>query len=146
MKASIGLIVLCLGALAVVWGSWKLWNQKQFVDAAIKATGVIVGYEYADGNRIQRGQDTESGFAGRVNTSQASPVISFETQQGETIEFVSSTTAEAGASEQVELLYLSNNPSEPQLTDFFSLWGWVLIIIGFGVILMVIGMLLRFIL
>lgn len=143
MKATIGLALIVLGLIVVLWSVWKLYQQKVFVDNALKATGVIVGYEYSDGTRIQRENDTESGFAGRVNTTQVSPIVEFTTENNELIKFVSTTSSQQGASEEVEVLYNPANPNENQLNDVFSLWGWVFVIFGFGSISVIIGLIFR---
>lgn len=134
--------LIALGVIILIWTGFKLAAQKRFVNNAEKVTGVIVGYEYSDGSRIQRSQDTQSGFAGRVDFAQASPIISFQAKNGETVKFISSSSSEAGASEKVELLYDPQTPKNAQLSDFFSLWGWIYIISMGGTIMIVIGVML----
>lgn len=135
--------LMAIGLIIVTWSCYKLLSQKRFVNNAEKATGMIVGYEYSDGSRIQRSQDTQTGFAGRVDFAQASPIIEFSTLSGESIEFISTTSSEAGASEEIELFYDPKAPGNAQLTDFFSLWGWVWILFGGGAVFIFVGAILR---
>lgn len=145
MKDIVALGLMGLGLLIIIWAGWKLTQQKSFVENAIPAKGQVVAYEYTDSSRVQRSQDTSVGFAGRVDVSQASPVIQFHTQEGIEVEFVSSSTASVGSGEALEVLYQPGKPKEAVINDFFSLWGWIYLLGGFGAISVLVGLLLKFI-
>jgi Protein of unknown function (DUF3592) len=144
MKDIIALGLMGIGLLILIWAGWKLTQQKSFVDESVTATGQVVAYEYTDSSRVQRSQDTSVGFAGRVDVSQASPVIRFTTQDGDEIEFVSSSTASVGSGETLEVLYRRGSPKDAVINDFFSLWGWIYLLGGFGAIGVLIGVMLKF--
>ncbi len=146
MKIVISTAIIIFGIILILWSVWKLVEQKKFADTAISASGTIVGYEYSDGSRQQLSQDTSSGFAGRLDVSQASPIVEYTTQDGESISFVSSTTIDLSSSEKVPLLYLPTDLQNAQIDDFFSLWGWIYILSGFGAIISIVGVALRFLL
>ncbi|NQZ06098.1 MAG: DUF3592 domain-containing protein [Algicola sp.] len=145
MKKIIGLGILLFGVLVLLWTAWKLFDQQRYLVKVLSVTGVITGYEYSDGSRIQRRQDSQSGVAGRVDVAQASPVIEFKTLEGKLITFTSSTTIDLSASYSVPLVYLPANPTEAQIDDFFSLWGWIFVIGGFACIFIFIGSMLRWV-
>lgn len=139
-------VIMFIGFSLIVFSGVKLYSQKVFVDNAQQATGVITAYHYTDGTRIQRSQDTASGFAGRVDITNASPVIEFTTKSGETVEFISTSSSDSSISEDVQLLYNEDAPELAKLNEFFSLWGWIYIILGFGVIIMVVGFVIKLLL
>lgn len=141
MKTIIGMALICLGLVVVSWAAFKLIQQNKFVANALITKGVVTGINYSTVSRTQRVQDTESGFAGRVNTSNQTEIIQF-TMNGETIE-LSSGSMQIGLGEEVELLYLPHNPQAAQVNNFFSLWGWICIVGGFGIIFILIGAFLR---
>jgi len=133
--------LICLGLVVVSWAAFKLIQQNKFVANALITKGVVTGINYSTVSRTQRAQDTESGFAGRVNTSNQTEIIQF-TINGDTIE-LSSGSMQIGLGEEVELLYLPDNPQAAQVNNFFSLWGWIYIVGGFGIIFILIGVFLR---
>ena len=143
MKAIIGIALIFLGILVVSWSTFKLIQQNNFVENALITKGSVTGINYSDVSRTQRVQDTESGFAGRVNTSNQTDIIQFKID-GQTIE-ISSGSTQIGLGEEVELLYMPDNPKAAQVNNFFSLWGWIFIVGGFGIIFILIGFFLRFI-
>lgn len=143
MKAIIGIALIYLGILVVSWSTFKLIQQNNFVENALITKGSVTSINYSDVSRTQRVQDTESGFAGRVNTSNQTDIIQFKID-GQTIE-ISSGSTQIGLGEEVELLYMPDNPKAAQVNNFFSLWGWIFIVGGFGIIFILIGFFLRFI-
>lgn len=143
MKAIIGITLICLGLLVVSWSTFKLIQQNKFVANALITKGIVTDINYSAVSRTQRVQDTESGFAGRVNTSNQTDIIQFKID-GQTIE-ISSGSTQTGLGGEVELLYMPDNPQAAQVNNFFSLYGWIYIVGGFGFIFIIIGSFLRFI-
>lgn len=141
MKTIIGMALICLGLVVVSWTAFKLIQQYKFVTNAIITKGMVTAINYSAVSRTQRVQDTESGVAGRVNTSNQTEIIQF-TINGNTIE-LSSGSMQIGLGEEVELLYLPDDPQAAQVNNFFSLWGWIYIVGGFGIIFILIGVFLR---
>ncbi len=143
MKAIIGIGLSFLGILVVIWSTFKLIQQNNFVANALIAKGIVTSINYSSVSRTQRVQDTESGFAGTVNTSNQTDIIQFKIN-GQIFE-ISSGSTQIGIGEKVELLYLPDNPQSAQVNNFFSLFGWIYIVGGFGFIFIIIGSFLRFI-
>jgi hypothetical protein len=143
VKLVIAFGIIFLGGVVLIFAGVKYVDQKEFVKNSNKAIGTIVGYEYSDGSRQQLSQDSVSGFAGRVDVSQASPIIEFSLPKGNRVTFVSTTSTDLSASEDVNLIYLIASPEKAQIDDFFSVWGWIYIIGGFGCVLCLVGFLLK---
>jgi hypothetical protein len=143
VKVVIPLGIIVIGVLVIIFAGFKYVDQKDFVKNSNKAIGTIIGYEYSDGSRQQLSQDSESGFAGRVDVSQASPIIEFSLPEGRLVTFVSTTSTNLAASEDVNVIYLIASPEKAQIDDFFSVWGWIYIIGGFGCVLCLVGFLLK---
>ncbi len=143
MKVVIPIGIIFIGVLVLIFTGFKLIEQKQIVSNSNQAIGTIVGYEYSDGSRQQLSQDSVSGFAGRVDVSQASPIIEFSLPNSNVVSFVSTTSTQLSSSEEINIIYLVDSPENAQINDFFSLWGWIYIIGGFGVVLCIVGFLLK---
>lgn len=76
------------------------------------------------------------------NSTTYRPVVQFIDQQGQFIEFVSSTgsnPASYSQGEQVKVLYLPERPSNAKINSFFSLWGVAIILAGIGAVFFLIG-------
>lgn len=70
------------------------------------------------------------------------PVVQFLSEQGQLIEFVSSTgsnPASYSQGEQVKVLYLPMQPSDAKINGFFSLWGVAIILAGIGAVFFLTG-------
>ena len=71
------------------------------------------------------------------------PVVQFNGQNGELIEFMSSTGRSPPSydvGEKVEVFYLPENPQNAKINGFFSLWGGPLIVGILGGIFFLVGM------
>ncbi|MDR0779447.1 MAG: DUF3592 domain-containing protein [Pseudomonadales bacterium] len=70
------------------------------------------------------------------------PVVQFASQNGQIIQFVSSTSDSLfnySRGDIVEVLYDSKNPKNAEINGFFSLWGMVLILGFMGGVFFLIG-------
>lgn len=70
------------------------------------------------------------------------PLVEFIAQNGLVIEFAPTTgsnPARYSEGEQVEVLYLTERPSDAKINDFFSLWGVALILAAMGAVFFLAG-------
>ena len=99
-----------------------------FMENAIKTQGVVTD--------LVRSRSTN-------NTSYYyAPVVKFMTQQGQIIEFVSSTSSSPASysiGEKVSVLYSPDKPQDAKIDDFFSLWGAALVLGGIGAMFSLFG-------
>lgn len=102
-----------LGMLA---GAYFLYqNTQSFIESAAVTNGTVV--------ELVRSRSSDS-------TTYA-PVVQFKTENGERIEFTSSTSSNPPSyskGENVEVFYLPSNPQKARINGFFSLWGAALIV------------------
>lgn len=101
--ASIGLLFLAVGAFTA-------WRAFTFTDSSAKAAGTVVEL------RLSRSGSSSSGHA---------PVVRFTTNEGRTVEFVSSVSSKPPAykiGEEVEVLYDPKDPWHAEIDSFVSLW------------------------
>ena len=70
------------------------------------------------------------------------PVVHFTSQNGEAVEFVSSTGSNPPSysrGERVEVLYQPEEPQNAKINSFFSLWGGPVILGGLGGVFFLVG-------
>jgi len=70
------------------------------------------------------------------------PVVQFTSQNGQEIEFVSSSGSNPPSysrGEKIEILYHSKDPQNAKINDFFSLWGGPVILGGIGGVFFLVG-------
>ena len=145
MKAMIGLVIIFSGLLFIILTLKKFLKQKSFMKTASQAQGKFIGYSYSSFTRAQRENDSVSGSAGRISGSNANPKVEFFTKDGERIEFVNSASLSSDIDLQnLEVLYDPKNPKEAIVFDFFGVWGWMYITTGLGLILVLVGSVLRY--
>lgn len=144
MKVILPYWLILLGIIILIFTIYKLFEQKIFINNSNRTIGKISGYEYSDWSREQLSNDTISGFAWRVDFSQASPIITFTTSNWEIITFTSSTSTEFSSWDDIQILYNLISPNKAQIDDFFSLWWWIYLIGLFGIIFCIVGVSLRF--
>ena len=119
--------VFLLVGIGMLAGSWSWYqNTRSFIGQAAKAEGTIV--------ELVRSNSSDS--------TTYRPVVHFNNQNGEQIEFTSSAGSNPPSyskGEKVEVLYLPNEPRNAKINGFFSLWGGSLIIGGIGGVFFLIG-------
>jgi hypothetical protein len=143
MQSIIGQALMVLGILIIGWTAYKLNGQRDVLKLSERAVGVFVGYEYSGTSRSQLSNDTESGFAGQVNSKTTSPKVKFTTKEGKEIIFVNSASLSDEADRNhLEVLYSLDDPENAIVNDYFGMWGWLFVIGGFGLIFMLVGLLL----
>ena len=115
--------------LAFLIGTFFIYkNSMSFVGSAIEAQGTVV--------ELVRER------SGNNNSYNYKPVVKYKTSEGKMIEFTSTTgsnPASYSVDEKVPVLYLAAEPQSAKIKSFFSLWGAVLIVGGFGSIFFLIG-------
>lgn len=117
--------VLGLGLLIV--SLFVFLNTRSFVNSSARATGTVVAHAQS------RSSDGDLTYA---------PVISFRTNDGQTVEFKSrnsSTRPAHAVGETVEVLYNPRNPQEAEINSFSSLWLATIILSGLGAGFFVVG-------
>ncbi|MBU0500308.1 MAG: DUF3592 domain-containing protein [Gammaproteobacteria bacterium] len=120
--------IFSLVGLTLLGGAY-LWQQHtlSFLAGAALAEGTVIGF------RVSGTSDSYH------------PRVRFTTNEGETIEFVSSSGSRPPAydkGEGVEVLYRPSDPHLAMIKGFFSLWAGPLILGGIGGIFALIGILL----
>jgi len=137
-------IVLTIGILFLLLAGTKAIKQMSFVKNATSTVGVINGFDYSTSNRIQRENDSESGFAGNVDVSMAMPKVEFNIGTGELVSVIAKTSVETKSGEEVRILYLPSDHNSMQFNEFFLLWGLIIILACFGAIFCLVAVALRF--
>jgi hypothetical protein len=120
--AFIGLCLLVVSVLLFL-------NTRRFINSSARATGTVVSHN------TSRSSDGDISYY---------PVISFQTQDGRTIEFQSgagSSSRSPAVGQTVELLYDPRNPQSAEINSFGSLWLAPLILSALGTIFFVVGIL-----
>lgn len=76
------------------------------------------------------------------NSTTYRPVVHFLGQNGQTIEFVSSTGSNPPSyskGQKVEVMYRPTEPQDAKINGFFSLWGGPIFLSGIGAVFFIIG-------
>jgi hypothetical protein len=127
-----------IGAIALVAAFYLYQSTHQFL-----ASAQIVEGEVIDLIRVAPIQNTTSGGVTiRSESYTYSPAVRFVTQEGESIEFISSVSSNPPRFEIGEKLSVAYNPSAPKsarINDFIALWFAPLIFGGLGLLFFVIG-------
>ena len=120
--------IFALIGLAMLFGAYSLYSGTQsFLETAVSTQGTVIDL------RRSRSSDGDDTYA---------PVVQFNTNGGESIEFTSSTSSNPPSysrGEPVEVLYQEDSPYDAKIKGFFSLWGAALIVGIFGAIFFLIG-------
>lgn len=90
----------------------------------------------AKGEVIELVHSRTGGSFSAFNSRSYRPKVAFQTQNGEMIQFISSSASSPASyskGEKVEVTYLASNPQEAQIKSFFSLRGveFIFILLGF---------------
>jgi hypothetical protein len=110
-------IVMQIGAIV------SYQNTNFFIAKSTKAEGTIIDLEHA-------------------NSRTYKPVVRFNAQDGEVVEFTSSVGTSPPSysiGEKVEIRYLSNEPKNAIINNFLTLWLTPLIFSGIGIVFILIG-------
>lgn len=109
-------------------------NTLQFTQKALKAEGIVI-------DLIESRSSTSSNIGSSSSYTYA-PKVHFNTQQGQTITFITSSSSNPPSyhiDEKVEILYLADQPSTAKINGYFDLWGGITILGGLGGVFSVIG-------
>lgn len=115
-------LFLGIGVVLLVAAAVTSVLELRFLARAERAPGTVID--------VSRHTDSEGTVTFR-------PVVRFTIETGETIEFVSSSgssVASKSVGDQVEVLYDPDDPKDAELSDFFSVWGFPVILGGLGVV------------
>ena len=118
-------ICLPLSAVAVVWAVLAYRSARRFLSTAVATTGTI--------------QSLHAERVGR--TTVYFPIISFTTASGTavTAESKSSRTGGYRIGQVISILYDPSNPTNLEINAAWSRWFFVVVAIGFAVVLFGIG-------
>jgi Protein of unknown function (DUF3592) len=103
-------------------------NTNDFIEKAITTDGVVI--------ELVQSQSSD------YSTASFSPLVAFKNQNGEEIEFKSSSSsspANFDIGEKVIVYYELQNPQNARIKAFFELWGGATIVGGIGFIFGLIG-------
>lgn len=106
--------------MLLVAAAATLLHTMRFVQRAETATGTVID--------VSQKTDSEGAVA-------FYPVVRFTTAEGRTVEFVSSSGSSSSGSvgDRVEVLYDPDHPQDAQLSGFFDLWLWPLVLGPLGI-------------
>ena len=117
---SVGCFVI--GVAFLVWTWFEYRSMSEFMQRAVLTTGTVVGSWQSIGKRYI-----------------SLPVVQFETERGERIEFRSQS--ERFSNEvRVPVLYDPRNPNDAEIYSTFTLWGKTIFLSVFGVALSAVGL------
>jgi len=126
VKNKIWIIFLLLGSALSVGAIFAAKSTVSFLETAVSESGQVVDF-------VERESDDSTTYA---------PVVAFTDQQGNEIEFVSSTSSNPPSyrvGEYIEVLYAPQNPHDAQIDSTFSLWGGSIIMAVLGIIFLTIS-------
>ena len=114
--------------LAIGLGVWALsaylyMNARQFIAHGEHARGTVTGFR-------------------RSRSSYYYPVVAFKTAEGTQIEFVENNGSSSPAfvkGQQVEVIYMPENPNNAKINTFSDLWALPLFLAIFGTIFSLVG-------
>ncbi len=128
MKAvSIIKYVFSIVGLAMLIGAYFIYsNTQSFLTTAVTSNGTVT--------ELIRSRSSDS--------VTYAPVVKFKTQDGQSIEFTSSSGSNPpsySTGETVEVLYQIGAPNKARINGFFDLWGGAIILAGLGAVFFIIG-------
>lgn len=112
---------IVFGVVAVVaWAAalWFAFDAFQFQSQSATATGTVVEIE-------ERTSTRRSGSGTRRRTTSYYPTITFQTAEGQSVEFESSTSVDSDVDvgDAIPIRYNRATPSEARLDSFGGMWG-----------------------
>lgn len=119
-------IFLGIGICLLLGAGLLAQNTHSFLNNAILTEGTVI-------DLVESSHDDSTVYQ---------PVISFQDQQAEVIEFKSSSGSNPPSylpGDKVEVLYETDNPEGASINSFFSLWGGAVIVAGIGAVFALIG-------
>jgi Protein of unknown function (DUF3592) len=119
------IIAVIAGTAAVLWFA----NTLTFIGSAVSAPGKVVELK-----RTNCGRDKDVCYAPRVRFR--------EEVAGREVEFVSSFSSNPPAfqvDDQVMVLYSPGRPEKAVVQGFFSIWGGVVLLLGFSIVFGIVG-------
>lgn len=124
---------IAFGVLAaVVWAAalWLAFDAFQFQSQSATATGTVVEIE-------ERTSTRRSNSGVRRRTTSYYPTLTFQTAEGATVQFESSTSvaSDVDVGDTLAVRYNRSNPSEARLDSFGGMWG-LPAGIGFGALVL----------
>lgn len=118
-----------LAGIAMLVGTFQIYKStSSFVAEATRAEGTVI-----DLVRSRSSSSWGNTYA---------PTVQFISQNGQTIEFVSSTGTNPPSyskGQKVEVLYRPTEPQNAEINGFFSLWGSAILVGGTGGVLFLVG-------
>lgn len=127
--------VFTLLGIGILLGAFALYSSTtSFLGKASRVEGTVVDLVQSRSNMSSSSSTTES--------VTYRPVVHFVDLNGNTIEFTSSTGSNPPSysrGEQVEVLYLPDEPEKAKINGFFSLWGGPVILGILGGLFFLIG-------
>ncbi len=108
--------LITVGAIILVSSGLLYSNTGSFVRHASATKGIVVSV----------GVTTAPG-----ELNLYTPTVEFTTEKGQTIRFTQ-TYSRVGVGDRVNVLYEPSNPSEARISEFWALWGWLLIALAIG--------------
>jgi hypothetical protein len=119
-------LFMAIGIGLLVVAGFLYYNTTTFLAEAAKAEGTVMDLV------LSRSDDSTT----------YRPLIHFQDQQGETIEFMSSVGSNPPSyseGDKVEVLYIPSKPQNARVNGWFSLWGAATIVGSLGVVFFLIG-------
>lgn len=136
---------LIIGIAAMGGGGYFYFKTNKFLDSAATTKGDVIDIvketKYRNSTNSSRRKHRSS--SSRRKTYYY-PVVSFKTENGETIEFKSnsgSNPAKYEVGDKIEVMYNQKNPKDAKVNSFFSVWGITVILGGAGFLFFAIGLL-----
>jgi Protein of unknown function (DUF3592) len=112
-------VLFGLAALLLATGAATLVDAARFVRGAERTTGTVIDLDArtSDGDLVYY------------------PMVRFTTAGGRRVEFTSSSGSSSppDVGDRVEVLYDPDDPQDAQLSGFFSLWLWPIVLGGVGI-------------
>lgn len=107
-------VFLSIG-LAILLGSWMAYkSSRDFLEKAVSTQGTVVDFVKVRGS----------------SSTTFRPVVQFITGQGQEVEFISSTGRSRPSftvGQQVDILYLPENPEDAKFNNYSDLWSIALV-------------------
>lgn len=126
-------LVFSIIGIGMLVGSYFVYNNiNQFVQTAVITTGKVIDLTWSRST-------SSSGSSSGVYY----PVVRFETDRGQTIEFKGSTGSSPPSykvGQDIKVIYSPKDPYRPEIDSLFSIWFGFIILCGLGVIFSGIGL------